>query len=199
MSEIIIEARRRTPGRSAARAMRRQSIIPGIYYFHGEEPIAVAVHELALRPLIYTTESHLVRLRLDDGSEKSCVLKDISFDPVTDRPTHFDFQGVAANEAIRMEVPIMLTGSSIGQRNGGVVDQVLHKLEIECIPANLPERIDVDITDMDVNQSLHVGGLSLPDITILTNADLAIVTIAPPRVGTATEGGESEAIGSDEE
>jgi len=199
MSEIIIEARRRTPGRSAARAMRRQSIIPGIYYFHGEEPIAVAVHELALRPLIYTTESHLVRLRLDDGSEKSCVLKDISFDPVTDRPTHFDFQGVAANEAIRMEVPIMLTGSSIGQRNGGVVDQVLHKLEIECIPANLPERIDVDITDMDVNQSLHVGGLSLPDITILTNADLAIVTIAPPRVGAATEGGESEAIGSDEE
>src|SRR4051812_44037136 len=106
MSEVILEARRREAGRSNARLLRRQSVVPGIYYFHGEEPIAISVAELALRPLIYTTESHLVKMKLDDGSEKSCVLKDISFDPITDRPTHFDLQGVSANEAIRVEVPV---------------------------------------------------------------------------------------------
>lgn len=196
MSEIILEARRRTPGRSEARIMRRQSIVPGIYYFHGEEPIAVAVHELALRPLIYTTESHLVRLRLDDGSEKSCMLKDMSFDPITDRPTHFDLQGVAANEAIRVEVPVTLTGSSVGQRNGGIVDLVLHKLEIECMPADLPEHIEVDITNLDLNQSLHVSDLSIPNVTFLTPGELAVVIITPLRAELEASGaaGEPELI-----
>ena len=114
MNEILLQAQRRQPGRSAARAMRRQSVVPGIFYFHGEEPIAVAAHELALRPLIRTSESHLVRMRLDDGVEKTCILKDISFDPITDRPVHFDLQGVAADEAIAVEVPVNLVGQAIG-------------------------------------------------------------------------------------
>jgi large subunit ribosomal protein L25 len=182
MSEVTLEARRREPGRSNARVLRRQSIVPGIYYFHGEEPIAISVAELALRPLIFTTESHLVKLRLDDGVEKACVLKDISFDPITDRPTHFDLQGVSANEAMNVEVPVVLVGQAIGTRNGGVVDFSLHKLEIECLPANLPEQIEVDITNLNVNDTFHVSDLKLENITILTPADLSIVSITPARV-----------------
>ena len=192
MSEVVLQAKRRELGRSAARRMRRQSIVPGIYYFHGEEPIAIAVTELSLRPLIFTTESHLVRMKLEDGIEKTCVLKDIVFDPITDRPTHFDLQGITANEAMRVEVPVVLTGQSVGQRNGGVVDFVLHKLEIECLPADLPEHIEVDIANLDVNESIHVSDLNLPNITILTHADLGIVTIAPPRVGDEGGSGSSE-------
>lgn len=184
MSEILLEAKRRTPGRSAAREMRRQSVVPGIYYFHGEEPIAVAVHELALRPLIYTTESHLVRLRLDDGSEKSCVLKDIVFDPITDRPTHFDLQGVSANEKIRVEIPVTLVGQAIGQRNGGVLDVSLHKVEVESLPGDLPEHIEIDITDMDINHSFHVSDLNVPNLTIITPGELSVFTIIAPRTGS---------------
>ena len=145
MSEVLLEARRREPGRSAARALRRQGVVPGVFYFHGEEPIAVAATELALRPLIFTAESHIVRLRLDDGVEKTCILKEVTFDPITDRATHFDLQGVAANERVRVEVPVALTGSSVGVREGGIVDQILYKLEIECLPKDLPEHIDVDM------------------------------------------------------
>lgn len=184
MSEVIIQAMRRTSGRSEARALRRRSIVPGIFYFHGEEPIPIAVTELALRPLIFTTESHLVRMKLDDGTEKTCVLKDMSFDPITDRPTHFDFQGVAANEAMRVEVPVVLHGQSIGARNGGIVDLVLHKLEIECMPAHMPEHIDVDVTNLDIGETIHVSDLSLANITILTNGDLGVVTISAPRTAT---------------
>ena len=183
MSEVIIEARRREPGRSNARVLRRQSIVPGIYYFHGEEPIAISATELALRPLIFTTESHLVKMKLDDGTEKTCVLKDISFDPITDRPTHFDLQGVSANESIRVEVPVVLTGQAIGVRDGGVIDFALHKLEVECIPSELPEHIEVDVTNLHVNESIHVSDLNLPNLTIVTPADLGIVSITPPRVG----------------
>jgi large subunit ribosomal protein L25 len=183
MSEVVLQAKRRELGRSVARNLRRQSIVPGVYYFHGEEPIAIAVTELSLRPLIFTTESHLVRMKLEDGVEKTCVLKDIVFDPITDRPTHFDLQGVAANETMRVEVPVVLTGQSVGQRNGGIVDFVLHKLEIECMPADLPEHIEVDISNLDVNDSIHVSDLNLPKITILNHAELGIVSITPPRVG----------------
>jgi large subunit ribosomal protein L25 len=182
MSEVILEARRREPGRSNARVLRRQSVIPGIYYFHGEEPIAISVAELALRPLIFTTESHLVKMKLDDGTEKSCVLKDIVFDPITDRPTHFDLQGVSANEVIRVEVPIVLVGQAIGMRNGGVIDFALHKLEVECVPASLPEHVEVDITNLNVNDSFHVSDLDLPGITIVTSGDLNIVSVNPARV-----------------
>ncbi len=182
MSEVILQARRRERGRSQARAMRRQSIVPGIYYFHGEEPIPVAATELALRPLIFTTESHLVRLKLDDGSEKTCMLKDISFDPITDRPTHFDLQGVVANEAIRVEVPVLLMGQPVGLTFGGVVEHVLHKLEVECMPGDLPDHIEVDISQLGVGDAIHVADVSVPNVTIVTPGDLGVVMIAAPRV-----------------
>jgi large subunit ribosomal protein L25 len=182
MSEILLEARMRESGRSAARALRRQGVVPGIYYFHGQDPIALAATELALRPLIYTAETHIVRLRLEDGSEKTCILKEVTFDPITDRATHFDLQGVSAHEVVRVEVPIALIGSSIGVREGGVLDFHLHKLEIECLPKDLPEHIDVDISSLAVGQSLHVSDLDLPNLTVLSALDATVVSIAPPRV-----------------
>jgi large subunit ribosomal protein L25 len=201
MSEVVLKAKRRELGRSVARVLRRQSIIPGVYYFNGEEPIAIAVPELSLRPLIYTTESHLVRMQLEDGLEKTCVLKEIVFDPMTDRPTPVDLQGVGVNQTIRVEVPVTLVGQSIGQQhNGGVVDFALHKLEIECMPADLPDHIEVDITNLDVNDSIHVSDLNIPNITILTHSDIGIVSITPSRVGgendaaTAATAAEPEVI-----
>lgn len=196
MSEILLQASTRTPGRSVARALRRKSQVPGIYYFHGEEPIAVAASELALRPLIYTSESHIVRMRLDDGSERTCVLKDITFDPITDRPVHFDLLGVNADENVRVEVPVALVGQAAGQRNGGgIIDFILHKIEVECKPQDLPEHIEIDISSLEINDSLHVGALSIPNVTILTPADATIVALTPPRVEVATAGaGEPEVI-----
>jgi large subunit ribosomal protein L25 len=183
MSEVLLEARHRAPGRSDARALRRQGIVPGVFYFHGEEPIPLAATELALRPLIFTAESHIVRLRLDDGVEKTCILKEVTFDPITDRATHFDLLGVSATEVVRVEVPLLLVGTAAGQREGGVVDVLLHKLEIECLPKDLPEHIDVDITDLAIGQSLHVRDVKAENLTILSSEDATIVAITPPRVG----------------
>lgn len=186
MSELLLQARRREPGRAVARQLRRESHVPRIYYFHGTEPIAVSVHELALRPLIYTTESHLVRLKLDDGTEKSCVLKAVDFDPMTDRVVHFDLLGVAADELIRVEAPVVLVGSAIGTRNGGVLDWVLHKLEIECLPKYLPDHLEIDISDVEIGGTIHVSSLQFPNITVLTHGDLSVLTIVPPRTGDVT-------------
>ncbi|MCC7438403.1 MAG: 50S ribosomal protein L25 [Armatimonadetes bacterium] len=192
MNEILLQAQRRQPGRSAARAMRRKSVVPGIFYFHGEEPIPVAAHELALRPLIRTSESHLVRMRLDDGVEKTCILKDISFDPITDRPVHFDLQGVSADEAIAVEVPVNLVGQAIGQRDGGIVEALLHKIEIECLPQDLPDHINVDISNLGIGESIHVSDLTLEKGQILTHGDVAVVAIAAPRTESDAASGSTE-------
>jgi len=193
MNEILLNVKRRAPGRSAARIMRRQGIVPGIYYYHGEEPISISATELSLRPLIETSESHLIRIKLDDGGEKTCILKAIDFHPITDRPVHFDLQGVAANESIRVEVPIALQGQAAGQRDGGILEFVLHKVEIECLPKDLPEHINVDITGLGIGQSIHVGDLAIENITILTPADVTVALVAAPRVESeSAEGGASE-------
>lgn len=181
MSDVQLQAQRRTPGRSIARAMRRERMVPGIFYFHGEEPIPIATHELSLRPLIYTTESHIVRLSVDGGAERTCVLKDIVFDPLSDRPTHFDLQGVATDEEIRVEVPVTVVGRAVGQVNGGVLDTPVHKLEVSCLPAHLPEHIEVDVTALDVNQSIHVSDLNIENVRILAPADLTLVSVTLPR------------------
>ena len=181
MSEVLLEARLRAPGRSQARALRRQGIVPGVFYFHGEEPIPLAATELALRPLIFTSESHLVRLRLEDGAEKTCILKEVIFDPVTDRATHFDLQGVAADEPVRVEVPVLLVGTSVGQREGGVIDFLLHKIEIECLPKDLPDHIEVDISGVAIGQSLHVSDLNVTNVQVLTSPDATVMAVTPPR------------------
>jgi large subunit ribosomal protein L25 len=183
MSEILLSARRREAGRSKARVLRRQGIVPGVFYYHGEEPISVAATELALRPLIYTAESHVIRLRLEDGVEKTCILKDITFDPMSDRPTHFDLQGVAADEMMTAEVPVVLVGQSIGHRDGGVVDFVLHKIEVTCLPADLPEHIEIDITNLAIGDAVHVGDLTSDKYTFVTAADATIVSVTHSRAG----------------
>lgn len=192
MSDVQLQAKRRTPGRSIARAMRRERMVPGIFYFHGEEPIAIATHELSLRPLIFTTESHIVRLTLDDGIEKTCILKDIVFDPITDRPTHFDLQGVATDEQMRVEVPVTIVGRAVGQLSGGVIDVPVHKLEVSCLPGALPEHIEVDITSLEIGQSIHVSDLNIPNVRILAPGDLTLVSVIPPRVEDASAAAATE-------
>jgi large subunit ribosomal protein L25 len=125
-------------------------------------------------------------MKLDDGTSKSCILKDITFDPITDRVTHFDLQGVAANEAIKVEVPVVLTGSAAGVRDGGVVDFIQHKLEIECFPRHLPEHLEINIADMNIGDSIHVRDLSFENVTILTSEDATVVLVAAPRVASET-------------
>ncbi|MCB0712417.1 MAG: 50S ribosomal protein L25 [Ignavibacteriae bacterium] len=192
MSDITLEAKRREAGRSNARALRRQGIIPGVFYFHGQDSISLSVHELALRPLINTSESHLVNLKLDDGTQKLCILKDMDFDPITDRPVHFDLIGVAAGELMKLNVPISFVGRAAGQLDGGIVQHVLNELEIEVLPKNLPESIEIDISGLNIGDSIHVSDLTVENYTILNTPEATIVSVSAPRVSSDDDGAEEE-------
>jgi large subunit ribosomal protein L25 len=189
MTEIVLNAEIREKGK--ARQLRRQGKVPGVYYAPGDENILIAVREHDLKPLIHTTETHIVNLKLGDGKEFRCILKDVEFDPVTDRPIHFDLYGLKAGTRIRIEVPIVLTGHAVGVEKGGIVEHLLHSVEIECMSTEIPEHIEVDITKLDIGDSIHIKDLNIPGIRFIENEMAVIVAIVPPRGAEITAGEEA--------
>jgi len=178
MSEIALKAQKRDTGKKAAKAVRNSGMVTGVYYRNGVEPIPIAVHPLNMRPIVYTAAAKIINLELE-GSDAplSCMLKDITFDPVTDAIVHFDLFGVSNEKAVDFNVPVKIVGQSAGIREGGVLEHILHKLNVTCLPKDLPQHLDVDITELKIGQSMHVRDISYPGIKINVSGDATIVAI----------------------
>ncbi len=183
MREITLEATVRTEIGKRSRSLRRNGNVPGVFYIHGENNIPVTVMEKSLKPLIYTSETHVINLKLNNGEGKSCILRDIQFDPITDRPVHFDLQGLRADEKINIEVPIIITGGiPVGVRDGGIIQHIIHKLKISCLPKDIPEHIEINAEALKVNQFIHVRDLKIENVTVLESEASSIVGVVPPTV-----------------
>lgn len=187
MSEIVLNAEIREAVGKRAKHVRNQDKIPGVFYVPGEPNVNIQVPTLSLAPLIYTSETHIIDLRLSDGSTRKCILRDVQFDPVSDRPVHFDLQGLRENVKLTIEVPVVLVGTPAGVRDGGMVQHVIHKIRVSCLPKDIPEKIEVNIAEMKINESVHVGELNVPNVTVLDNADSTVVAVLPPAVEKAPE------------
>jgi large subunit ribosomal protein L25 len=182
MAEITLNGEVRKLVGKKAKTLRKDGKVPGIFYIHGEDNITIAVPEAALRPLIYTSEAHIVNLKLDSGVEHSCILRDIQFDPITDRPIHFDLQGVRAEENLTVEIPVILVGTPKGVKDGGTMQRVLHRLRVECLPRYIPEHIEVNVENLGINESIHVKDIKVENVTILENENSTVVAVVPPTV-----------------
>ena len=181
MSEISVKADKRTKStKGVVNQARRNGTVPGIYYSKGSEPISLFVAESSLKPLVYTSETHLVNLQVED-KELKAILKNIQFDPVTDRIIHCDFLGISADQEIEIEVPVAVEGQAKGVKEGGIVSQAMHKLRVSCLPAFIPEHILLNISDLSLNQSIHVRDLKLEKVKVLHADDAIIVSINLPR------------------
>lgn len=188
MSEIVLNAKRRDPNGKRPNVLRREGLVPGVFYAHGEENLSIAVEPLGLHPLIYTSQTNIVTLQLEDGTAKKCILRDVQFDPVTDRPMHFDLLGLRENEELTIEVPVVLTGgTAAGVKDGGILQQAIHKLRISCLPKYIPSKIEVDVSALKINDSVHVRDLKIENVTVLENEDSAVVGVLPPTVEKAPE------------
>lgn len=181
MSELVVQATKRSVGKQAAKRIRRSGLVPGIFYASDVEPIPIAVRPLQLRPLVYTHESHVVRLEIEGGGTYECVLKDVSFDPVTDAIIHVDFFGISADRPAEFEVPVRLVGTPIGVQQGGLLEHVLHKVTVQCKPADLPEHVDVDVSHLKIGQAVHIGDISIPNVVLRHPPDVTIALVATRR------------------
>ncbi|MBP9191133.1 MAG: 50S ribosomal protein L25 [Ignavibacteria bacterium] len=184
MAEITLKAKKKEAILTGTlNQLRKSGVIPGIYYGHGVGNISITATESDLRPIIYTTESHIVNLSLEgESAPLSCILKDVQFHPVSDKPLHFDLFALKAGETITIEVSVHLIGNAVGVKDGGVLQHILHKLQIECLPKNIPSHIDVDVSGLNMNDAVKVGDLNLENITILNDENSSIVAVVPPTV-----------------
>lgn len=182
MSEIILAAEIRKEVGKRSKTLRTVGKVPGIYYGHGQKNIPVTLTELALRPLFKTAATHVINLKLDDGTTHSCILRDVQFDPVTDRPIHFDLFGLKADEKLTIEVPVVLKGSPVGVKDGGTLQHVIHKLRVSCLPQHIPDHVELDVTELKINSSFHVRDLSIPNVTILENENSTVAAVVPPTI-----------------
>ncbi|NWF89963.1 MAG: 50S ribosomal protein L25 [Ignavibacteriaceae bacterium] len=194
MEKKALKANIRTQmGKSTLSTLRKNGRVPGIFYSRVNEPIPIDVAEKAIKPFVFTAKTNLISLELDDNKNYECVIKDVQFDPVTESIVHFDLLGLIEGEKFQLEVPIQFQGTAVGIKEGGIVQQVLHKLEIECYPKDIPQFLTVDITNLKLGEAIHPTDLSFENISILTPAEAVIVTVVHPKIEKEPVPGEAAA------
>lgn len=189
VERVALKARvRDIVGKGAARSLRRSGLVPAVVYGRGFEPRAVAVEARALAAALHTHAGMnvLIDLELPDGVRSgptTVVVKDTQRDLFRHHLIHVDFHAISMTDTIEMRVPVVLRGNARGLSEGGIIEHHLREVLVECLPATIPDQIELDVTDLLVGRSLHASDLRVPEgVTLLTAPDDVVVTIVAPRV-----------------
>lgn len=184
--ELVIQ-RRTTKGTRAVRRLRQGPGIPGVVYGRAMEPVSVTVPRKALAKLLHTKagEHALVTLRLEDGKpwEKPALIHELQHDPVDGHVIHVDFHTIALTEPIRVKIPVVLKGEPVGvKQEGGVLEQFLREIEVECLPTEIPEGVEIDVSAMTIGDTVHVRDLAPPkSAKLLSDPAGAIASVQQPK------------------
>ncbi|BAQ18138.1 50S ribosomal protein L25/general stress protein Ctc [Methyloceanibacter caenitepidi] len=197
--ELKAWSRGRT-GTGGARAIRREGRIPGIVYGGNDEPLNIALETKEVSKQIQTGHFQSTVYMLDmDGTKIRAIPRDVQVDPVRDFPIHVDFLRLAKNAEIDVDVPVhfLNEGASPGLKRGGVLNVVRHEISLRCPADKIPESIEIDLTGMDIGESIHISAVTLPEgaVPTITDRDFTVATIAG-RVAEDT--GEEEEEGAEE-
>lgn len=184
MKSITIKgSKRESVGKKATKALRNADMVPCVIY-GGDEPISFAAHELVFKDLVYTPDAHTVVIDLGDA-KINAILQDIQFHPVTDRILHIDFYQIFDDKEVTVEIPVRTVGTSRGVRSGGVLRIVTRKLRIKALPANLPDFIEVDITNMRIGNKMYVTAIKSDDYKVMHTDNTVICQIRTSRTAIA--------------
>src|SRR6266571_5144566 len=180
---------RQATGKGAARQARFRGRVPAVIYGHGRETQPLELEAKALEKALQGVEpaSTIIDLAVDGKTVKT-LIREIQRHPIRPDIIHVDFYEIHATEKVTLKVPVHLVGNPDGVRNaGGVLDQVTREVEIEVLPENIPDRVELDVNALKIGDSLHVRDLSIPNAKILTDAELTIATVVPPRAAEVAE------------
>ena len=188
-------------GKGAARALRRAGSIPAVIYGHKRQPMSLTVPTRDLERLLekVAAETTVVELNID-GVVSRTLIREIQKHPFKRQLVHVDFQELVAGEMITVNVPLVIVGVSIGVRSfGGILDQTMREVEVSVDPSAIPNHIDVDVSALNVADSIHVRDLKMPaGVTVLSDMDASVVVVAAPKVSAADAAAEAAASGEPE-
>jgi large subunit ribosomal protein L25 len=200
---LSAETRERV-GKGASRALRREGRVPAVIYGNKQEPVSIHLEEKALMKALMT--GHFMNtVVMIDGAAKSAIRtlpKDVTFDVVTDRPVHVDFLRISEHATVTVAVPVSFQNeeASPGLKKGGVLNVVRHELELVCDASSIPDQIEIDLTGLEVGDSLHISAVTLPKgvTSAITDRDFTIATVVAPSALKSEEGDTTTEAAADE-
>ncbi len=190
--ETLSAAKRDVSGTTASKRLRREGIVPAVVYGSKQREYMIQVDAKEFGNIFreQSSSNFLVNLEIDGAEEKTklAMVQDVQQNPLNGSFIHIDFHAVNENETVHASVPITLTGESAGVKGGGLLDQLLHSIDVECRPADLPERIEYDVTELNVNESIHISDLVIPEgVTIGMDGEVVVANCNEARIATEEE------------
>jgi len=190
--EAVLEATKRdTRGKNEARRVRAAGQIPAVVYGDKADAAAITVDPKSLLRIMHSDAglNTLIALKLDGEGDTRVLVRDFQVDPITQAPLHVDFYRIAMDKKITVTVPVQLKGEPKGVKTqGGILDFVQRDIQVECLPSDIPEHIEIDITDLLMNQGVRVRDLPVdPKWTAVSEPDMMIVHVVAPRVDASSE------------
>jgi len=185
MEEILLKAEtRKGTGKGIARKLRRDGEVPAILYGRDVESVPIKISAREWETLMRRVRKNVIltmELHSDKGVEKRPVMiKQVDTGYLGDDVNHIDFLQISMERTVEVEIPIHLTGTAKGVINNGIVEQHLRSIMVECLPTQIPEQIELDVTNLDIGDSIHVSDISLSGVKLLEHMDVAVVTVIPP-------------------
>tara|TARA_B100000927_G_C16469242_1_gene470878 strand:+ start:610 stop:1248 length:639 start_codon:yes stop_codon:yes gene_type:complete len=197
MSKLIVK-KRNNQGTSSSRRMRSDGLLPGIIYGSDKESDIVEMNLNQVEKILknHSSDSVLIEVDLEDEGSVRVLLKEVQYHPVTSSILHVDLQRVVAGKPIQVDVAIELNGEPEGVKSGGIIDHKIHSLSVECLPKDMIESIPVDITNLEIGDSLTVSDITVTSkIKILTDENSQVISINAPKV---IDSGDEETEEADE-
>lgn len=190
---VVATPRTGTFNKNHARRVRVQGLIPAVVYGAGQPSVAVTVDPKVITRILHSDAGHNTIFDLTiEGAATKAMIVDWQNEPIKGTLLHIDLKRIAMDKAMRVSVPVQLIGTAAGVKLGGIMNQVLHEVEIECLPGDIPSHIDVDVTGLEINKGIHISDLPHNDkVKFLgdEHAMVAHVTVlreeAPAEAGTA--------------
>jgi len=183
MEKVVIQAQKRVKIDKASRsALRKEGKVPAIFYSKHHEPMPVQFSERSIHPYVFTAKTSLITLNVEGHEELDCIIKDVQFDPVSEKIVHIDLLGLKKGEKIQIEVPVQLVGNAIGIKEGGILQHTLHKVQIECLPVDIPEHLEIDVTELKLGHAIHAGDLKFDNFILLNSPEAIIAAVTHPKI-----------------
>ncbi len=189
-------------GKGVARSLRASGRVPAVIYGHGREPQSLSIDTRELEKLLshISAENTVIDLSVD-GKASRTLIREIQRHPFKRQILHVDFQELVAGEKVIVRLPIVLMGVPAGVRmDGGVLDQTLRELEVEVDPSNIPNHVEVDVTELHIGASVHVSDITLPEgVDVVGDPDASVCVISAPRAAVETVAAEGEEASAEPE
>jgi large subunit ribosomal protein L25 len=184
MESIALKASlRKETGKKSSKAIRMQEGIPCVIY-GGKENVNFFATESDFRHLIFTPNVYIVNIDVD-GKTHNAIIKDLQFHPVTDKLLHADFYEISESNPITVEIPVKLTGSSIGVREGGRLVTECRKVKVKGLPKDIPAEIEIDITELSIGKSIRAGEIKTNKFDVVLARETPIVSVRTTRAAAA--------------